>query len=282
MLRIVTDGAADMPEGWQEEYDIHILHQGVYFGDVDTPEEFDFQKDDFYQAVKERRQIPKTSFPSSDKVKEFYRSIMKAGDTILSIHLASGLSGTFSAFQAAAKEMVEEINIKVLDSRAGSAALGYMCREARLLDRAGKKLVDIIDRLEQMSRNITIVLTLDTLDYARLSGRVNAMQSALASLLKIKPIIMLQDGLLEMVDKVRTRQRSLDRVVEYVKDSVGNKEINIGIVHAADPATAKILMNMANKMLNIQEAFITNLAIPVAAHLGPGTVGIVAYPINGE
>jgi len=282
LLRIVTDGAADMPEEWLQKYDIHILRQGVYFGNESNPEAFDFLKYDFYDTVKERREIPKTSFPASDVVKKFYRSILQAGDQILSVHLSSGLSGTFSAFQTAAKDMVENQAIHVMDSRAGSAALGFMCREARMLDLAGKNIKVIMERLEQISRNITIVFTLDTLEFARFSGRISALQSAIASLLRIKPIIMLHDGLLEMVEKVRTRQRSLQRVVEYVTDRVGDKLVNVGIVHAADPNTGEILFKLANQMLNVHEAILTELSIPVAAHLGPGAVGIVAYPINCE
>lgn len=282
MLRIATDGAADMPKDWEKKYDIHILYQGVYFKGKDAPEEFDFTKQDFYQVVKERGEIPKTSFPSALKVQEFYRSIAQRGDTILSIHVSNKLSGTFSAFQAAAKELANEFKIITMDSYAGSSALGFMCREARILDQVGATLQEIIERLEKIRRNIMIVFTLDTLEFARWSGRVNALQSAVVSMLKIKPIIELQDGLLVMTGMVRTRQKSLERILEIVKERVGEQKINLGIVHAIDPETAVSLLEKAKKILCVKDAIITELTIPVAANLGPGTVGIVAYPIEGK
>jgi fatty acid-binding protein DegV len=99
--------------------------------------------------------------------------------------------------------------------------------------------------------------------------------------LKIKPIILLRDGLLFAADKVRTRQKALDHILEAVRETMGNQKLNLAIVHAADPETARGLVEKARTLFNINELIMTDLSIPVAAHLGPGTVGIVAYPVEG-
>jgi DegV family protein with EDD domain len=213
---------------------------------------------------------------------DFYRSVGEQGDDILSVHLASKLSGTFSVIQTAARELAEEIHIVPFDSGAGSMALGWMCKEARILERAGVSLADIVRRLERARQRLTVIFTVDNLEFAHMSGRVNMLQSALSSVLSIKPIITLRDGLLFAGEKVRTRQKALDRILESVKERVGMQKIEIGIVHAADPETAAFLVNRAKQLFNIKEMVVSELAIPVAAHLGPGTVGIVAIPVEED
>ncbi|NPV76989.1 MAG: DegV family protein [Anaerolineae bacterium] len=280
MLKIVTDGSIDMPPEWASDYEIDVLPLYVRFGETTYVPGVNLDGARFYELVRQNSVVPKTSLPSPDQVMTFYRRIVQQGDEILSIHLASKMSGTFSTVQMAARELVNEIEIYTFDSGAGSAALAFMCREARLLHRSGVSVADILRRLEEIRQKLTVVFTVDSLEFARLSGRVNTLQSALTSMLHIKPIIVLRDGLLQMAEKVRTRQRSLERVVTFVGERVGNRLVNVAVVHAADPQTADWLAKRIRQIVNIKELILTELSIPVAANLGPGTVGIVAYPVN--
>lgn len=280
MLRIVTDGAADMPAEWLEKFNIDLLPLRIRFGETTYVQGEDVTPENFYQLVREKKSIPKSSLPSPMQVVEFYRKIARKGDSILSIHIASKMSGTFATVEMAARELRGEMDITPFDSGAGSAALGIMCREARILERAGQSLQEIIVRLERMRQRLTVIFTVDNLEFARMSGRVTGMQAALSSLLKIKPIIVLRDGLLNVAEKVRTRQKALDRILEDVMAQVGEKKIILAVVHAADPTTARDLLDRARKRLRINEFFMTDLSIPVAANLGPGTIGIVAVPIE--
>jgi DegV family protein with EDD domain len=155
-----------------------------------------------------------------------------------------------------------------------------MTKEARELDRQGASLQEILNQLEYIRRKVTVIFTLDTLEFARLSGRVSALQATISSMLQIKPIILLRDGLLDMADKVRTRSRSLDRMLEMVGQRMGNQQVNMAVVHAFDPLTGETIMDQVRKMFNIKELIMTELSIAVAANLGPHTIGIVAYPVN--
>ncbi len=277
MIHIVTDGSADMPQGWQEAYNIRIIPIGVRFGEQTYQLPGDFPSADFYRMVRERKELPHTSLPSPGSIAAFYHSIAQPGDTIYSLHVASQMSGTFAAVQMAANEVGSEINVVPFDSGAGSAALGFMCREARQMSDQGCTPEQVISRLEAIRRRMTIVFTLDNLEFARLSGRISSLQGALVSLLRIKPIITLKDGLLSMSERVRTRLRSLDRILEILRERVGKHKITVAVVHAADPETARILYDKVQHLCNIKEIVMTELAIPVAANLGPGTVGIAAY-----
>ncbi len=280
MLKIVTDGATDMPVGWESDFQINVIPLKIRFGEETYLQGVDVTNQTFYGLVNSKKQIPQTSLPSPYQIAEFYRKIANKDDTILSIHISSKLSGTFAAVQLAVKEIGHEFKVIVIDSLAGSAAVGFMCREARIMDRAGQSVNQILKRIEDMKKKLVVIFTLENLEFARMNGRVSALQSVLSSMLKINPIVVLREGMLTIGEKVRTRQRALQKVIEVVKEKVGNHKVMLAVVHAGDAEGARGLIEQLKQAFNIQEIILTELAIPVAANLGPGTIGIVAIPVD--
>jgi DegV family protein with EDD domain len=226
------DSAGDMPINWAAEYDIDVIPVNIQFKGKTYLQGIELSDQEFYRLADEGNEIPKTSQPTPYQFMDFYKKIAKISDTVLSMHVTSKLSGTFESAVIAAKELQGRLNILPFDSACGSAALGFMCKEARILERAGASIQAILERMEFIRRNIIIVLTLDNLEYARKSGRVNALQSTVASLLKVKPIIILREGALDLTERVRTRQRSVNRIIEIVRERVENKLVNVVVVHA--------------------------------------------------
>lgn len=275
---LVTDGSADMPETWQEKYNIMLLPLWLRFKEVSYKQDADMTPGLFYELVDKFKEIPKTAFPSPDQMAAFYRSISQKGDHVLSLHVASKLSGTFDAVQQAAQNLLADIDIHPVDSGAGSAALAFMCRDVRILEQAGLSIQRIKRHLDQVSKKLKIVFTVDNLEYARLSGRVNLLQSTLSSLLRLKPVIELRDGLLGVVEKVRTRQRAFIWLLEYARKNTATANFSVAVVHANDQPAAEHMKRMLESLENVKEIVISELAIPVAAHFGPGTVGLVLYP----
>lgn len=280
MLRIVTDGAADMPPGWAQEYDIQVIPVNIHFGEKTYLQNVDLDTEGFYRLVDEAHKVPKTSQPSPHQFAEFYKRIAQAGDTILSIHVTSKLSGTFASAEAAARDLAGQFRVIPFDSLTGSAGIGMMCRVARMMERGGAGVDEILQRLEKMREQCRIVLALDTLEYARMSGRVGTLQAALASVLNVKPIAMLKDGAINMVEKVRTRHASLERLVAMMVEEFADKPVDMTVVHSRDPESARALEAQVRQRFNIRELFVTDLSISVAANLGPGTVGLVIYPVQ--
>ena len=282
MLRIVMDSAGDLPPNWVEEYGIDVIPINIQFGNETYLDGVDITNNDFYRFVDEKRIIPKTSQPTPQQFIDFYNKIAQPGDAILSIHVTKKLSGTFESAILATRELIDRFQIIPFDSGSGSVAMGYMCREARLLNRAGVALKEIVKRLEFMRNNINIILTLDTLDYAKMSGRVKALQAALASLLNVKPIIRLKDGALDMADKVRTRSKSIAYIINQAYELVGEKRIMAAVVHAQDKSSAQRIYEALKLKFNTADLILTDLSIAVAANLGPGTVGIMTCPLKEE
>ena len=280
MLRIVTDGAADILPAWSREYGIDVIPVNILFGEKSYLQYIDLDNEGFYKLVDESKRIPKTSQPSPHQFVEFYRKVAQKGDTILSIHITAKLSGTYASAVSAAEEVKDEFKVIPIDSIVGSLGIGLMCREARKLERAGKSVAEIVKYLEDIKRKILVILTLDTLEYAKMSGRVKTLQAALASLLNVKPIAVLRDGDLNMAERVRTRKASLDRVIEMAMAEYGNKPIYLAVVHARDPKSGEALLDDAKGHFNCKETMLGDLSISIAANLGPGTVGLILYPVE--
>ncbi len=279
MLIIVMDSAGEIPDEWRADYDVEVIPVNIQFENKTYLQGVDLSNDDFYHIADTTGVIPKTSQPTPQQFVDFYKCIARAGDTILSLHVTSKLSGTFNSAVLAAQELRDKLRVIPFDSGSGSAALGFMCKEVRQLERAGATLQAIMARLEVIRHNVNVILTLDSLEYARRSGRVKALPAALAALIKIKPIVVLKDGALDMKERVRTRQRSLNRVLEMIQERVDGRLVNVAVVHSQSIQAAKYLMKKVHETLRVNEAILSELSIGVAANLGPGTIGIIAYAV---
>lgn len=280
MLRIVTDGAVDIPAEWYQEYDLSRIPINVHFGEEKTYiQDVELDLDGFYKLVDSKSlPHPKTSQPSPHQFVEFYKKIAQPGDTILSIHITSKLSGTYASSVSAAEELKGTFNVVPVDTLCGSMGTAFMCREARQMERAGKSVDEIVKYIEGVRSRVHVILTLDTLEYARRSGRVGAFSAAVASVLNVKPIAVLKDGVVDMVDRVRTRKAAIERVLALGKEAVGDAPVYLGAVHARDEESCKALLEAARKHFNVREAFMADLAISLAINFGPGTVGLILYP----
>jgi DegV family protein with EDD domain len=278
MMRIVTDGAADVPTAWEKEYDIKIIPINIHFGEKTFIQFEEMSFDDFYKEVETNKTFPKTSQPSPHQFVEFYKKNFQPGDTILSIHVTSKLSGTYASAVAAAEELKGTFNIVTFDSLGGSLGLGFMCRAARNMERAGKSVDEIVRYLESVRDRTQLIITLDTLDYARRSGRVGTLSAALASVLNVKPIAVMKDGLLDMAEKVRTRKAAIERVIEMGKAVCGDSPVYIGVAHARDLEAGKALLEAAKKKLNCKDAQLTDFSVSLAIQFGPGSLAFILYP----
>lgn len=280
MLRIVTDGAADILPEWEKEYGIDMIPVNILFGEKSYLQGVELDNEGFYKLVDESKRVPKTAQPSPHQFVEFYRKVAQKGDTILSIHITAKLSGTYASAIAAAEELKGEFNVIPIDSACGSLGIGLMCREARKLERAGKGIEEIVSYLDAIKYKTRVILTLDTLEYAKMSGRVKTLQAALASLLNVKPIAILREGDLNMAERVRTRKAALDRVIEIAKEEFGNSPVYLAVVHARDVKSGQALLDDAKSHFNHKETMLGELSISIAANLGPGTVGLILYPVE--
>jgi len=282
MIKIVTDTTCDLPPAWVEEYDITRVPINIQFGTENYHEGVDIDLDLFYQKIEELGIIPTTSQPSVGEFAEVYRRLAREEgvDTIISVHVTGKLSGTYQSASMATQEVADEVKVYPYDSLAGSTALGFMCVEASRMAGAGKSPEEIIARLDEIRSRINVILTLDTLEYSRKSGRVGGLSAAVASLLNVKPIVNLEDGLLDVMEKVRTRKKSLNRLLDIVEERVGTTTpINLGVLHARVFEVGEEMLSRTEERFNCQETYVADLCASLTVQFGPGTVGMCFYEV---
>ena len=280
-MRIVMDDAGDLPAEMIEQHKITVIPINVTFGTEEFLTGITMDHEGFYQKVKEvgEHNFPKSSQPTPYQFVKLFEEILAEGESdILTITVGEKLSGTYESAELARKELAGKGNFYVFDSAAGSAGQGYMVLEAARMLQSGAGIDEILARLEQIRDTQHIAFLVDSLEYAVKGGRVGFMQSTMASLLRIKPIMQLKDGVIVEAGKVRTYNKALDYLVNYMVERVDQKPVKVAYIHAGDPEGAVKLRERSQSKLNIIEEIMTDMAVSVAINLGPGALGIVVIP----
>jgi len=279
MIKIVTDSTADVPEELLERYDIRLVPINIQFGTETYQEGIDIDRPTFFRMLDEYPTIPTSSQPSPGQFVDVYRPLVEDGHSIISLHVTSKHSGTYQS-ALLAKSMLPEADIEVFDSLSISIGTGYQVLAAARAAQEGKSMGEIIEILEGIRSRMYLYLTPATLKYLQKSGRVGKLARALASLLNVKPIIKVEDGTLEAFEKVRTRSKSLDRIVELTAEAVGTTDpVKLGVSHAEVPDEAEELRERLERTFNCDEMHVVDLACSLTVHGGPGIIGIISYKV---
>ncbi|MBK9053956.1 MAG: DegV family protein [Chloroflexi bacterium] len=280
-MRIVMDDAGDIPPELAKQNKIHVIPVNIHFGTEEYLSGVNLSRAEFYEKTKTvgSHNFPKTSQPNPYQFREVYESILAEGEEeILTVVISEKLSKTYDSAVQAGKELANRGRFYLHDSQSGSAGQGFQALEAARMAAQGIPAADILRRLEQMRQEQVIYLMIDNLEYAVKGGRVSSLRSAVASLLNIKPIMQVADGLIVPASRVRTRKKALGELLDSVKARIGDRKIKLAVVHANAPAEAQELLNTASKMFNTSEKILMDLTLPVAINLGPGALGVIAIP----
>ncbi|MBN1219295.1 MAG: DegV family protein [Anaerolineae bacterium] len=280
MIKIVTDTTCDMPVDWFDRYQITTIPMNIQFGLETFREGVTINRDTFYRRIDTEGALPTTSQPSVGEFMELYETLAADGSEILSIHLTSKLSGTWQSAYMAAKQLQGQVKVSVVDSLTGSPGLGFMVREAAQLAKMGWPVEKIVSHLEARRSQLKIYILLKDLRYARMSGRVGRLRETVASLLDIKPIVGVEEGNLIPIDRVRTQRSGFKRMVMMAQADIGEAPVHVGMVHALAQTEAEDLLAEVEDHLNCRDTFVTDLALSLAVHFGPGTVGFATYPAD--
>ncbi|WP_376792346.1 DegV family protein [Thermoflexus sp.] len=277
MIRIVTDSGAHLPPELFREYDITVIPLVVNMGGRTYYEGEDLDLEAFYHYLRTSPTLPTTSQPPVGRFYETYRRLSEEGHSIISIHLSSLLSGTYAS-AVAAREMLPEAEIHVVDTHLISVPQGILVLEAARMARAGATAREIVERLEFMKMRTVFYFVLDTLEYLLKSGRVSHLQALMGNLLQLKPILKLQEGRIEAHERVRTAQRARARLQELIREyAQGRRNLRIGVMHTRLPDVAEEIARSLQEELQPMEIFIAEAGPAVATHAGPGGLGLACY-----
>jgi len=279
MLKVIADSTCNLSQETLDEYDIRIAPIPIQFGDETFEEGVDIDRDLFYKKIEETGIIPKSSQPTPAWFGRYYKELHQQGHSILVITVTGKHSGTFNS-ATMAKSLAPDADVHVFDSKSISLGTGWMVLEAVRAIKAGVSQSDVVSQIEAIRERARLFMTPATLQYLQMSGRVGTLQGALASLLSIKPIIHLKDGLLEVMGNVRTRGKSLDQLINHLEEAVGTTApVNLAVIHARAREEGLSVLERAKNVFNVQEALFGDLVASLSAHGGPGIIGLFAYPI---
>ena len=276
-IAIVTDSSANLPAELIEKYGIHIVPLKIAFGERVFRDGVDITPEEFYRMLRETDDPPVTSQPSPGEFEELYARLAPEAEAIVSIHISGGLSGTISS-ALAAREAMPTLPIHVVDSRTTSIALGFIVLEAAQVAAAGGTPDEVLAKAREMIPKVTIYGVLDTLEYLRRGGRIGRAASLLGSMLRIKPIFYLNDGVVDALEKPRTKARAVRRMVEIMAERVGAEPVRVAVLHADVPDEAERLREeVASRFRCLEEPLVVELTPVLGAHAGPGVLGLAYY-----
>lgn len=270
---IVTDSTAYIPKEMREKLNIHMIPLNVIFGNETYEEENEISAADFYEEVK-HRELPTTSQPPVGQFITLFEKLAKDYDAVISIHLSSGISGTFQG-AVAAGSMVENIEAFPFDSEISCMVQGFYVIEAAEMALAGKTPQEIMSRLEEMKKSIRAYFMVDDLSHLQRGGRLSSAQALIGSLLQVKPLLHFEDKRIVPFEKIRTRKKAMRRVVDLLESDVKSGEpYRAVIIHANREEDA----NEWKAELEVQfpnvEFMFSYFGAVIGTHLGEGSMGL--------
>jgi DegV family protein with EDD domain len=277
MVKIVTDSTAYLEPGVAEELEISVVPLNIHFGDEILRDGVDITAAEFFRRLDRSPEMPTSSPPSRSTFEKLYSKLSKTTDEIVSIHISDKLSQTCAMANAAAAPFLGRCDIAVVDSLTTSLGLGILATAAAKAAAQGKTLDEIVRLLRGMIPHIYVVFLVETLDYLEREGRIGRAQAILGSMLGIKPLLIMEDGEIVPLEKVRTRSRAIDKLFEFVVEFPRIEQM--AILQKSPVATEETLLLIERLELVLPEIEfpIISYGPVLATHVGPNTMGIIVY-----
>jgi DegV family protein with EDD domain len=279
-IAIVTDSGVNVPAEVQREYDIHIVPLKVTFGDQTYRDGADITTSQFYEMLQEASQLPTTSQPSAGDFVEVYSRVSEEADAIVSIHLSALLSGTVKS-ALTARQSVNHVPVEVIDSRSASLGLGFVVMAAARAARESGSLADVLAAAQNLIPKISVLFVVDTLKYLHMGGRIGGASALLGSALKIKPLLQLTEGEVNPLERVRSKCRATERMLEIMAQRLEAEEgdglVHAAVAHADRADEALALREQVESRFEPAEFYLVELPPALGTHVGPGTLGLGWY-----
>jgi len=273
-VAVVTDSTAYIPLELQKQYFIHTLPQVLIWGEKSYEDGVDIQPSEFYTRLKNSKTMPSSSQPTLKSIDQTFHDLNKQGYAILAILISTKLSGTVDMAEKV-KDTMPQAKIEVFNSKSTAMALGFQALAAARAANNGADLAECLKVAQKARENSGVVFAVDTLEFLQRGGRIGGGSRFLGTALNIKPILEVRDGRVEPLERVRTRKKSLARILDIVKErTAGKSPIRIAIVHANAYDEASELLKNASLVLNATEAILSDVSPVVGTHAGPGTIGL--------
>ncbi|WP_053368279.1 DegV family protein [Bacillus sp. FJAT-27245] len=273
---VVTDSTAYIPREMREKLNIYMIPLNVIFGEEAYQEEVELGAAEFYEEVK-TKELPTTSQPPIGQFVELYEQLSREYDAIISIHLSSGISGTYQG-AVTAGGMVEEVKIYPFDSEISCMVQGFYVLEAAEMAQREEEPDAILARLGEMKQSVRAYFMVDDLAHLQRGGRLSSAQAFIGGLLQVKPLLHFVDKKIVPFEKIRTRKRAMNRIVDLLGETVAaGGQYRAVIIHANREAEALEWKAELAEAFPHVEFMVSYFGAVIGTHLGEGAMGMGWY-----
>jgi DegV family protein with EDD domain len=285
-IAVLTDSCASIPETLLKELKIYMVAYYIHRGQEVLRDLVTIQREEFLRWLETAKALPTTASPGPGDYLQAYDKLVKeqGAKEILSIHMTSTGSGAYQAAkiaQSMAQEQMPDVRIEVIDTRNVSMCTGWMVIEAARAALAGVSLEPILARIKKMLPLTRMIQTADTLKYLYMGGRIGLAKSMLGTLLHIKPLIGMTDGVIVPLGQARSRSRAYQMMADMIVAAVGPLwKIKIAYTHAGASEEVEKIKALVEKQLICVETIVSELSPALAVHTGPGTAGLCYFPVE--
>ncbi|PRX30365.1 DegV family protein with EDD domain [Orenia metallireducens] len=276
-IAVVTDSTADLPSRLIEEYNINVIPLKVRLDGKEYEDGIDISREEFLDKLEESNQVPTTSQPPIGKFLDLYKALAKEYDQILSLHFSEKLSGTIKTAHLAAN-MLEDIDIKVIDSETVTVPLGVMVVEIAKAVKAGKQMNELINLIAELKESIKIYFTIDDLTYLERGGRIGKATAFIGNLFNVKPMLTIEAGEITPYKKLRGEKRLYKEFMGLAeKELEGNTGHKLVIIYGKYLDKANQLKEILTQNFEWEEIDMLQFGSVVGAHVGPTPFGMIVY-----
>lgn len=281
-VAVVTDSTASIPEAMLKELNIHVVAYYIHRAKEVLRDLITIQRDEFLRWLPTASVLPTTASPGPGDYLELYRSLIARGiRQIISIHMTSKGSGAYQAATVAQSMLQEEASharIEVVDTQNVSLCQGWITIEAARAALAGLSLDDVLATVKKLIPITRMIQTADTLKYLYMGGRIGMAKRLVGTLLNIKPLIGMKDGVIVALGQAHSRMQAYTMMANLVSDVVGKGKAKVAYVHAGALGEAQKIKRLVDEKVEVVESIFAELSPALAVHTGPGTAGLCFYP----
>lgn len=275
-IKIVTDSTADLSKETIEKYGIIVVPLSIYIDGTSYLDRVEISPEEFLLKMEHANELPKSSQPSTGTFVEVYDSLAEEGYEVISIHMTGGMSGTVESAKSAS--LLTKAKVTVIDSAFISKALEFQVMEAAMLAEQNHSVSQIVKKVDNVRKNTKLFVVVDTLENLIKGGRIGKGKAFIGSLLNIKPIAKLEDGVYTPISKVRSRSQAIKYLANAFKeDSIGKTIKQVGITHAGNLEFAEKLKESIENLTGFQRVAIDFTTPVISVHTGKGAIGFSYY-----
>lgn len=273
-IRIVIDSTSDVTQDIIDKYDLKVVPLTVNFENESYLDKVELSTSEFFHKLVNSEKLPTTSQANPGAFVEAFSEVLMEGDQVLGIFVASEFSGTYDSARIA-KDMIGNDNIRLVDSKSVCLGTFSLILEAIELVNKNKSIDEIVDELEKVKGKIVAVAGLDTLKYLEKGGRLSKGQAVVGTLLNIKPILEIKDGKLEVIEKIRGKNKTIKWIDEWIeKNNFDLSNKTVLLFYAQNYEQLKALRETIEEKYKIKNIIEQEIGAVIGTHAGPGVLGI--------